>query len=79
MDKEHDNFVDFDVNFFAKKGWFGSCLNDCRINRRLTQINSRHIGFLRSDEAYAINSNMKSGSKFNFDVLCPKSSKDKET
>ena len=25
MDKGHDNFADFDVNFFAKTSWFGSC------------------------------------------------------
>ena len=50
MDKGYDNFIDFDVNFFTKKGQFGSCLNDYKVNRRLTQINSRHIRFLRSDK-----------------------------
>ena len=43
MDKGHDNFADFDVNFFAKKSWFGSYLNDYKVNWGLTQINSRHI------------------------------------
>ena len=45
----------------------------------LTQIDSRHVGFLRSDKVYTIISNIGSGSRFNFDVLCPRSNKDKET
>ena len=61
MDKGHDNFADFDVNLFAKKGWFRSCLNDCKVNQRLTQINSRHIRFLKSGETYVISSNIESG------------------
>ena len=78
MDKGHDNFADFDVNFFAKKSWFGSCLNDCKVNRRLTQINSRHIGFLRSGEAYVISSNIEGGWRFNFDVPCLRDSNNKK-
>ena len=77
MDKGYDNFADFD--FFAKKGWFESCLNDCKVNRRLTQINSRHIGFLRSGEAYVISSSIEGGWRFNFDELCLRDSNDKET
>ena len=61
MDKGHDNFTDFDVNFFAKKGWLESCLNDCKVNQRLTHINSRHIRFLKSGEAYVISSNIEGG------------------
>ena len=44
----------------------------------LTQIDSRYVGFLKSDETYAMISNIESGSRFNFDVLCPRSNKDKE-
>ena len=72
MDKGHDNFADFDVNFFAKKCWFGSCLNDCKVNLRLTPIDSRYVGFLKSDETYAMISNIGSGSRFNFYILYPK-------
>ena len=67
------------INSFEKEDWFRNYLNDCKVNLRVTPINSWHVGFLRSDEAYAINLNMKSGSRFNFDMLCPRDNKDKET
>ena len=50
-----------------KIGW-EACLNDGKINRRLTQINSRHIRFLESGEAYIMSSNIEGGWRFNFDV-----------
>ena len=58
------------VNSFKKKNWFENYPNDCKINLRLTPINSRHVGFLRSDQAYAMISNIRNGSRFN--VLCPR-------
>ena len=64
--------------FFVKKGWFRSCLNDCKVNQRLTQINSRHIKILRSGEAYVISLNIEGGWRFNFDVLNLRDSNDKK-
>ena len=49
-----------------------------KVNRRLTQINSRLIGFLRGGEAYVISSNIEGGWRFNFDVLCLRDSNDKK-
>ena len=58
------------INSFKKKDWFRNYLNDCKVNLRLTPINSRHVGFLKSDETYAMISNIESGSRFN--MLYPK-------
>ena len=67
------------INSFKKKDWFRNYLNDCKVNLRLTPSNSRYVGFMKSDEAYIMISNIRSGSRFNFDVLWPRSNKDKET
>ena len=60
------------INSFEKEDWFRNYLNDCKINLRLTLINSRHVGFLKSDETYTMISNIRSRSRFNFYMLCPK-------
>ena len=59
------------INSFKKKDWFKNYLNDCKINLRLTLINSRHVRFLKS-ETYAMISNIGSESRFNFYMLYPK-------
>ena len=60
------------INFFKKEDWFKNYLNNCKVNLRLTLIDSRHVGFLKSDETYAMISNIRSGSRFNFYMLYPK-------
>ena len=60
------------INSFKKKDWFRNYLDDCKVNLRLTPIDSRHVGFLKSDETYTIISNIGSRSRFNFYMLCPK-------
>ena len=53
-------------------------LNDSKVNWRLTQINSRDIGFLESGKAYVISSNIEGGWRFNFDMLCLRDSNNKK-
>ena len=60
------------INSLKKEYWFRNYLNDCKVNLRLTPINSRHVRFLKSDETYTIISNIGSRSRFNFYMLCPK-------
>ena len=60
------------INSFKKEDWFRNYLNDCKVNLRLTPIDSRHVGFLKSDETYAMISNIESRSRFNFYMLYPK-------
>ena len=60
------------INSFKKEDWFRNYLNDCKVNLRLTSINSRHVGFLKSDVTYIMISNIGIRSRFNFYMLCPK-------
>ena len=60
------------INSFKKEDWFKNYLNDCKVNLRLTPIDSRYVGFLKSDETYTIILNIRSKSRFNFYMLCPK-------
>ena len=60
------------INSFKMEDWFRNYLNDCKVNLRLTLIDSRHVGFLKSDETYAMISNIGSRSRFNFYMLYPK-------
>ena len=60
------------INSFKKKDWFRNYLNDCKVNLRLTPIDFRYVGFLKSDETYTIISNIGSRSRFNFYMLYPK-------
>ena len=57
------------INSLKKKDWFRNHLNNCKVNLRLTLIDSRHVGFLKSDETYAMISNIGSGLRFNFYIL----------
>ena len=60
------------INFFKKEDWFRNYLNDCKVNLRLTPIDFRYVGFLKSDETYTIILNIESGSRFNFYMLYTK-------
>ena len=65
VDFSSSNLFELEL-IFKKKDWFENYLNDCKVNLRLTLINSRHIGFLKSDETYTMISNIGSRSRFNF-------------